>query len=202
MSEELKPVETDLNAGEVKPAEDAKAETEQQPEVDKPGLDETVIADALAVIKESDNALAAAEKRIIRDKRKAKGGEEVVDDFEERVAEAGARQLEARNVQPETDKELERIAASRAELMVKQKKLLEISEALKAKHSLSTSSGGSNQDKLKPAKDLSKNLGGEEKALYQDIADRRGLSLDTVLKLKAEAEIAGEDLIFYMKKKK
>ena len=110
MSEELKPVHQDPIAGEGAPAE---VKTEPEAEQDKPALGETVITDALAVLEESDKALAAAEKRIIRDKRKVraeKEGDEV--DFEERVREEVARQLEATRPR-EDDVELKSIQAQR-----------------------------------------------------------------------------------------
>ena len=203
MSEELKPVQQDPIAGEGAPAEVVETKTELEAEQDKSALDETVIADAIAALDNSDKALAAAEKRIIRDKRKAKeGGEIEHDDFEDRVAEEVARQLAAQIVRPEKDTELEAVQAQRAKNAAETKRLSELAQALKAKRSITNQSGGSNQDKLRPAIDLSKSLNDEQKALYQDIADRNELTLDAVLRLKAEAESKGESLIFYMQKKK
>lgn len=168
------------------------------------GLDEVMMA--LDAVKNADTTLANAETKIIHQNRKLRDIRDGVqpDDIEARVAEEVARQMEALKAtkSEEDDVELKAIQTQRAELQAKQKKLLEIATALKNKKTMSDSSGGSNQDKLRPHEDLSTTLNTEQKALYQRMADDRGLTLDQVLKAKAEADRSNTPLVQYLKKLK
>lgn len=195
--EEIKPVVEVPNAGEEqKPAEVTSEEVQT-------GQDETVLADALAVLSESEKALTAAETKIVSLKRKAKQERDGFepDDIDSRIEEAVQRRMEELNLRKseEDDQELKSIQLQKKALQDQRQKLAEISESLKAKHSIQTGGGESNQDKLKPAIDYSKALTADQKVLYQKIADGRNLSLDLVLKAKAEAELKGIPLIAYLK---
>lgn len=180
LMEKIQPVTNDPNAGTDNPPVEAVASQEIATQ-DSTQL--SVIADALAVIQESDKALADAERKIVSQKRKLKGQDEP-EDIDARVEEAVRRVLEER--QPvEDDKETQAIQKQRAELAAKAQRLREAETALKAKLAISSGGEGQNQDKLRPKEDLSKTLNEEQLALYQKLADDRGLPLDTVLREKA-----------------
>lgn len=195
--EENKPVETTVPpAGEEqKPEEAAKAET---------GLELNDVLSAIDALKDAKQTLTNAETKIVHQNKKIKrlrdGEPEESDDS--RVEELVEKKLAELWVKKDEDEELKQIANQKAALEAKERRLAEIAEALKAKATLSSTAEGTNQDKLKPQPDYSKELNADQKALYQRIADGRGLSLDVVLKAKAEAEQLGIPLIQHLKKYK
>jgi len=191
----------------VPPAGGEQPQPEVPPQEEKTGLGLEEVLMALDAVSNADKTLAQAETKIVHQKRKLRNIEDGVqpEENEAKIEEIVARKLDELGVKAKSDEddpELKAIQVQRAELKTREAKLLELAESLKSKQTMSRSAGGSNQDRLRPVEDLSSNLNADQKALYQKIADERGMSLDFVLKAKAEADTKGESLIFYLKKKK
>ena len=159
MSEELKPVQTDSNAG-------GNQENQNSSNVETQGQVEVDSQKVIELLEAQDKALAAAETKIVSLKRKAKKVEEVIEgesgeeDLDARI-ERRVQEVLAGQRKEDTDSELVEIQRVR-------KLNSELAASLRAKASISNSSVGAGQGgKKEPEDDPLKGLNEKDRELIE-----------------------------------
>ena len=162
MTEEIKPVQKEENAG----APEGVKEGQSAP------IDTKIIAELLEA---SDQALKKAEDKIVSLKRKIKSGEggEGDEDLRDEITQLKEELQTLKNGIKEE---------SSAEISELRKKLAEIATALKAKNSISNTGAGSNQSKIEVEEDPTKGYSEIDLSILRRTASRKGMELKEYLK--------------------
>jgi Mg2+ and Co2+ transporter CorA len=172
MSDELKPVGAD---GQDAGTDTVVTENQSGTEINN-GVDSQTVVELLEA---QDKALAAAETKIVSLKRKLKSGDygDEPQDEDDLRAQITALQEKVEKLTSSKDED-----SDLKELQAQRKRVNELTESLKAKNAISSALAGNNQDKFVPEEDLAKRYSKADLAIYQRVADRKGLKLNEYLK--------------------